>query len=311
MTRIDRLAPAKINLTLAVGDPRPDGYHELRSIFLRVWVCDHLIVEPAGPGEEADRLTVVGADDLAIDGNLVLRAAHLIRGLVARPMPALRFTLTKAIPVAAGLGGGSSDAEAALWLACKAWDVDPRIDPSTMVDWLGSDVPYFRSHAPAALVQGVGEQVAPLPGLSDVVGVLLVTPRTRLSTAAVFAAFDDQHVTAGTADRRTEELAEEMASGMAGAALAAWTDRLADANDLWVAATAVEPGLVAARADLEKALGQRVLLSGSGPTLVALYPSASAADEAARSFAAAVPDSLIGSHIIATNDHGPEWRTYP
>ena len=59
------------------------------------------------------------------------------------------------------------------------------------------------------------------------------------------------------------------------------------------------------------ALGQRVLLSGSGSTLVALYPSASAADEAARSFAAAVPDSLIGSHIIATNHHGPEWRTYP
>jgi 4-diphosphocytidyl-2-C-methyl-D-erythritol kinase len=176
-----RLAPAKLNLTLAVAGRRSDGYHDLHSIVVPLRVADRLSVA-AGTGR-SDTLHVAGPDTGPRAENLVLRAISLAREAVGagwpgvgRPPP-LAARLDKRIPVAAGLGGGSSDAAAALDAALEAWDAElgPQ-ERAGVAARLGSDVPFFLAGGPA-LVQGRGELVTPLPAMpGDPVGVLLVIP---------------------------------------------------------------------------------------------------------------------------------------
>ncbi len=180
-----RLAPAKLNLTLAVTGRRSDGFHELHSVMVPLALHDRLSFAPAAG--ERDSLTVAFSpalrDDAAALGppedNLVLRAIALARQAVGRAANArqLAVRLEKWIPVAAGLGGGSSDAGAALDGALEAWDAElstqERLEVAAAI---GSDVPFFLAGG-AALIEGRGERVTPLRGFVGAPpGVLLVRP---------------------------------------------------------------------------------------------------------------------------------------
>jgi 4-diphosphocytidyl-2-C-methyl-D-erythritol kinase len=208
--------------------------------------------------------------------------------------PGLSFRLEKHVPLAAGLAGGSADAAAALDLAARAWGIELSGDERlALAARLGSDVPFMAAAVDAALVTGRGERVARLPGPLGPVGVLLVTVGAGLATHAVFAAraaMPDAPSSAtgaaagprpSQAADRARELAASFTRGATAADLVSAASGLRDANDLWAASVALRPDLAAARDRLEARLGRPVLLSGSGPTLFALYPSTGAADSAA------------------------------
>ncbi len=311
--RLDTRPRAKVNLGLAVTGRRVDGYHELSSVFLRVGLSDRLGVRLGEPSLDEDRLHVSGADDLPVADNLVLRAVRLLRAEVDPSLPPLELELEKRVPLAAGLGGGSSDAAAALGLAAAIWELDPSPDrQGALALALGADVPFFLGDDAAALVEGIGERLEPLPGVRGGAGLLVVTPSLRLSTPEAFGAYDRLDRPASGAAERVAGLAQAMRRGLDGPDLAAWSDRLAAANDLWPAALALEPDLAGVRSGLEASLGQRVLMTGSGASLVGLYASADDAVVAGRGLVAALPDSLAGATISACDTIGPDphWR-YP
>jgi 4-diphosphocytidyl-2-C-methyl-D-erythritol kinase len=313
-------APAKLNLGLAVVGQRADGYHLLRSVFLRLALHDHLEVRPAPDPDGPDELIVVAQGPgalapLASPANLVLRAAAALRSdHPEHELPALSFRLEKHIPIAAGLAGGSSDAAAALALAAGAWGLPlRRPELLAVAARVGADVPFFVSGHAAALVGGIGEVVDALPAPQPPPGILLVTPARRLPTAEVFAELDRlagapapavEWGTAGTPGRPVEAvdaLAAELRVGLSGAGLADLAPTLRDANDLWPAASRLLPGLHAARSDLEARLARAVLLSGSGPTLVAVYPSMADAAEAASQLERDRGPRLADATITATS----------
>lgn len=305
-----RLAPAKLNLTLAIVGRRPDGYHALHSVIVPLGLADRLSMAIQTDG--ADSLHTTGFDPGSDADNLVLRAVAAAREAV-RPAgvatPPLAIRLDKRIPVAAGLGGGSSDAAAALACALEAWgaDVDPdrRLELATR---LGSDVPFFLGTG-AALVEGRGERVTPLHGIkaghdepADPPGVLLVTPAVAAHTGGVFAAWAGGAMgQPGVARRTSEHFASEFGSGLSVRALLERAAVLASANDLLPAAAAVVPGLVPLRRGLTRLLGRPIGLSGSGASLWALYPSLEAADAAA----ATVRKALEGGTLTSPGDDPP------
>ena len=303
MTTHRARAHAKINLALAITGVRDDGYHRLRSVFLRLTLHDALEVE-VDPSAEADSLALDG--ELAVDDdNLVLRASAMLREAIDPTLPSLRFELKKRIPVAAGLGGGSSDAAAAIDLALQAWGI--RLHPAERLEAalrLGADVPFFAAGHAASLVEGIGEHLVPLPAPEPPAGIVLITPGERLSTAAVFAELDRGPSDALSAVERVDEMAALLREEVDGMTLAATTSMLRDANDLWAPATRLSPGLAAARDAAARILGHTVLLTGSGPTLVAVYPSEAAATRAAIALLVEAPAEFEGAAIITTSTIG-------
>lgn len=276
-----RLAPAKLNLTLAVVGRRSDGYHALHSVMVPLALADRLSL--ATSAGAADTLHVVARDAGPTSGNLVLRAIAAARaaagpvgGPVAGPGPVLAARLEKLIPVAAGLGGGSSDAAAALDGALEAWGVDLAAELRLEVAAaLGSDVPFFLAGG-IALVEGRGERVTPLrPPAGPPPGVLLVTPDIHVRTPDVFSAFaaGSRPAAPGSARAASEHLVVELTRGLGVASLLDRAGVLAAANDLVAATGAVVPALVPFRRSLLRLLRRPIGQSGSGPTLWALYPS--------------------------------------
>ena len=288
-----RLAPAKANLTLAVLGVRSDGFHDLHTVMVPLGLADRLSLARAAGRE--DSLHVVGADgrstlDPAGFGSVLAGIAEARRavGRGADTFP-LAVRLEKRIPAAAGLAGGSSDAASALDAALEAWgaELDPE-DRRRAAAAIGSDVPFFLAGG-AALVEGRGERVTPLAGVTgDPPAVLLVTPAAAASTRAVFATFDaDPAATPanrGSTRLTSEHLAAELSAGhppMRAAGLVSRAGVLAVANDLANAADLVVPGLRTLRRALTRLLGVPIGMSGSGPTLWALYPAVAGAEEAA------------------------------
>ena len=292
-TPVVRLAPAKLNLTLAVLGLRSDGFHVLHSVMVPLALADRLSLARAAG--DTDSLHVVGPDgraaaDPAAFGS-VLRGIEEARRIVGRGADTfpLAARLEKRIPVAAGLAGGSSDAAAALDGALQAWGADslPE-DRRRAAAAAGSDVPFFLAGGPA-VVEGRGERVTPLQAfMGEPAGVLLVTPAAPLSTKEAFAAFDRDPAAApanqGSTRLSSEHLAAELGPGHAPMRRDDFLNRagvLAVANDLANAADVVLPGLRGLRRALTRLLGVPIGLSGSGPTLWALYPALGAAEEAA------------------------------
>jgi 4-diphosphocytidyl-2-C-methyl-D-erythritol kinase len=232
--------------------------------------------------------------------NLVLRAIAATRtavagtwpGAPAQP-PALAARLDKRIPVTAGLGGGSSDAAAAIEGALEAWGATASDEERVRIAVsIGSDVPLFLARGPA-LIEGRGERVTRLHGVrcaaGEEPGVLLVTPALAVHTADVFAAWSAGAMAEpGVARRTSEHFASEFGSGLTGRQLLERAAVLASANDLAAAAAVVAPGLISFRRALTRLLSRPVGLSGSGPTLWVLYPSLAAAEEAASAVRSAV-----------------------
>ena len=305
LTPVVRLAPAKLNLTLAIVGRRPDGYHALHSVMVPLALSDRLSLTPDPSAADRDTIRIDGFDPGPAEDNLVLRAVDLtrraVRGHLEAPPPGLAVRLDKRIPVAAGLAGGSSDAAAAIDGALEAWGAAEALgseERQGLAAAVGSDVPFFLAEGPA-LVEGRGERVTPLHGLRLIAGeqapgILIVTPAVPAHTASVFAAWASGAMGEPAVARRTSEhFASEFGAGLSAKQLHERAGVLASANDLLPAAAAVVDGLVPFRRALTRLLGRPIGLSGSGPTLWALYSSVEDADFAADSVRAAIATGFV------------------
>lgn len=282
-----RLAPAKVNLFLHVGPLASDGYHPLASLVAFADVGDRLTVEPA------DRLslTVAGPFAGALEGegdNLVLRAVRALGAAAGIGDPPLRVTLDKQLPVAAGLGGGSSDAGAALMLARDALALSLDDDDlAEIAGSIGADGPMCL-HARAAWAGGRGDRLdfeSRLPALP----CLLVNPGVPSSTGAVYRAFDAGPP--GAADMPPPPL-DWRAQGVIG-----WLGSLR--NDLEAPADALQPAIGRALAAVEALPGARLTrMSGSGATVFALFDTTEAAAAAGQTLCALHPDWWVRPTVL-------------
>jgi 4-diphosphocytidyl-2-C-methyl-D-erythritol kinase len=274
-------APAKINLTLHVLGRRADGYHALESLVAFAATGDSLSLEP-GPSlslaVEGPTAALTGDDK----DNLVLKAARLLRKRVEN-LRLGAFRLTKRLPVAAGIGGGSSDAAAALRLLARLNDLPldhPRLREAACLT--GADVPVCLEPR-ARMMRGAGEDVGPALGLPRLCAIL-VNPRVPVETPKVFRALalePGQTLSPGAHPVLTPPLSVPTVLSF-----------LRDArNDLEPPATILEP-LVGAALDLVRnARGCRLTrMSGSGATVFGLFDDCRGAAEAAKAIRLARPD---------------------
>ncbi len=284
MNALTRLAHAKINLTLDVGQRRPDGYHEIRSVMQTISLHDTLTVVPASqPGVH---LTITGEEALGVpsdESNLVHKAAVRLQKIAAarQLLPGsesgLEITLHKRIPSQAGLGGGSSDAAATLLAVNVLLDLHLSLARLSEIGAaLGADVPFFLTGG-TALAEGLGERLTPLPPLSPAWPLVVIKPDAGVSTAAAYAALD------------------AVPCHQSGEATERWLqNQSAPANDFERVILPAYPEVAAAYAVLsqtaEAGESFRPLLCGSG---AALFLRASSR-EAAEAIAARVRAANIG-----------------
>jgi 4-diphosphocytidyl-2-C-methyl-D-erythritol kinase len=259
-------AHAKVNLWLNVVGRRDDGYHLLHSLVAFADLGDTLEISLA------DGLTLaiegLGATELAADtDNLVLKAARLLAAETGARAGAT-FRLVKQIPMAAGLGGGSADAAAALRGLCRLWRLDvPAAKLSAMAARLGADVPMCLEERPS-IASGIGEELEPVPPLPRC-GLLLVNPGVPLSTPEIFAARQGDFSPVRPLDRPWSDLAGLVAA------------LSARGNDLTDAAVSRLPIVGEVLAALRQTAGVRyVAMSGSGATCFALYNTVADAERA-------------------------------
>ncbi len=266
--------PGKVNLYLAVGDRRDDGYHELTTVFHAVSLLDEVTVR------NADVLSVEmsgeGVESLPTDErNLAWRAAELMAEHVGRA-PDVAISIEKAIPVAGGMAGGSADAAAVLVAINTLWELGvPRRDLHALAAQLGSDVP-FALHGGTALGTGRGEELATVLARSTFHWVLAFAD-DGLSTPAVFSEIDRLRDTAGAGRDRPPRLddPEPVLAALASGDPAELAPLLG--NDLQPAALSLDPALrrtLRAGADVGALAG---IVSGSGPTCAFLCTSVATA----------------------------------
>ena len=271
-------ARAKVNLTLHIKGKRSDGYHELESLVVFADVCDELVFTPASE----DSLSLEGPFAGLVDGeNLVLKAKRAVASWLGVAISG-HFRLKKNIPVAAGLGGGSSDAAAAIRALFRTYD--SASNAKTFIKQsaaIGADVPVCLQNS-AAWMYGLGEHVTPVSGLTPL-PALLVNPRIKLSTASVFKTLN----------------AKPLQSEAAGLppSFPGWKDPVESAawlkegrNDLEAPAIALEPAIERVL-DILRRLDGCLLsrLSGSGPTCFGIFSSQHSAKEAAREIERSYP----------------------
>lgn len=274
---IGESAPAKVNLALHVTGQRADGYHLLDSLVVFTGLGDRVSVSPS------DELSLSIGGDMAMGvppgpENLVLRAATLLA-----PGHGARITLEKALPHAAGLGGGSSDAAATLRALSRLWDVP--LPPVFEVLTLGADVPVCLSTAPQRMA-GIGEALSNAPLLPPLHAVL-VNPRVAVPTGAVFA---------GLARKDNPAMAPPDWDDFE--TFIHWLAR--QRNDLEAPALSVAPGIETALAALHREDAHLARMSGSGATCFGLFETASAAQAAAASISAAQPDWWVRATPLRT-----------
>jgi len=257
MSALRAMCPAKVNLALHVAGRRPDGFHEIATIFQAIDVWDVL------QGETAEALTLTVRDPALESGesNHVVRAARLLQDRVVKARGrGARLRLEKAIPVAAGLGGGSSDAAGALMLLNALWDL--QLSPSDLAQLaarLGSDVPYFLVGG-TALGTGRGERIDPLGAIPER-AVLLGTPPFGLKTLEVYSQLFAP-LTGGRADVTVPRLFVKFAEG---------NDFALATNDLEAAAFRMRAELSAFRDAMSESGAEVARLSGSGSTVFGLF----------------------------------------
>jgi 4-diphosphocytidyl-2-C-methyl-D-erythritol kinase len=271
--RPDRLtlqAPAKINLFLRVTGRRPDGYHLLETLMQKVCLYD--VVELA-PCAEGIHLHCSGGEVPAHRDNLVYRAAELFfqatRERRNGSASGVVIRLTKRIPVAAGLGGGSSDAAVTLRGLNELFGCGCRAEELAELGVrLGADVPFFLAETPAALATGIGEVLQPVEPLRGY-SVLLVNPGFSVSTRWVYQTFAlTKPEGAGNLGNSCVGVVGAAApSGLAQTVLSA----MVLVNDLETITLASYPEIGRLKDGLLRNGADRALMSGSGPTVFALF----------------------------------------
>ena len=253
---LTEMAPGKVNRCLFVGAPREDGLHPLVSIVQPVTLADELTLTAA----ERDEVVCLGVEG----PNLVEDAIAAFRGATGWDGPPVRISISKRVPVAAGMGGGSADAAAALRLLAEHTGLPL---PEQVAMRLGADVP-SQLHPRRCLMTGAGEHVEPLPPVTGEVYVIVPSAHA-LSTPAVFREYDRL----GLGRERLPEPVEP----------------LADVNDLEPAAISLLPEIQDALDGLRAAGARVAMVSGSGPTTYGVFEDASTALAAT----AEIPGSIV------------------
>ena len=261
--------PGKVNLYLAVGDVRDDGYHELTTIFHAVSLLDEVTVRNSDV--MSLEITGEGADVLPADErNLAWQAAELMAEHVGRA-PDVAITIEKCIPVAGGMAGGSADAAAVLVAMNTLWELGvPRRDLHTLATQLGSDVP-FTLHGGTALGSGRGEELVPVLARNTFHWVLAFA-ESGMSTPSVFAEFD-RLADAGQPPRLPEP--QPLLAALAAGDPTELAPLLG--NELQTAALSLEPSIRDTLRAGTEAGALAGIVSGSGPTCAFLCHSAAAA----------------------------------
>lgn len=255
--------PAKINLTLEVLQKRKDGYHEIRSLMQTIDLYDTLLFDAA-----QDIRLICNETQLAPSDNLVLKAAKLLQQYSGRASGAT-ITLHKHIPIAAGLGGGSSDAATTLKVLNELWGLDlPLSQIATLAKELGSDIPFFLTGG-LALAEGRGDRITPLQGVLRFWSVLLIPPipRPKQKTAQLYASLKQDSFTEG---QHTEVAMAAISNGkplIPGYIYNAFESTAMTLFD----------GLEEYRTLLEQLSKTKVYLAGSGPSIFALFQDQDAA----------------------------------
>jgi 4-diphosphocytidyl-2-C-methyl-D-erythritol kinase len=278
MPRLMEEGRAKVNLTLRVIGRRVDGYHELESVVAFADCADHLSLTP-GPELKLNTIGPLAEACGEATDNLVFKAAQHL----AERVPGLQlgeFILDKRLPVAAGIGGGSADAAAALRLLARLNQLAP--DDARLRDvalLVGADVPVCLASR-ACDMSGVGENLLPLnlPSLPCV----MVNPRVPVATKDVFAALGlrNGELLAGTSDIiQSQDWPDEASS------VADWIAAIAAVpNDLEAPAIRIQPVIAEVLSALASADGARLArMSGSGATCFAVFEESAAAQRAAAS----------------------------
>ncbi len=277
-------APAKINLALHVTGQRADGYHLLDSLVVFTALGDALAFEAA----DEDALLIDGpyAGALAAqepEANLVIKARQALRAHYASagyPCPPVHIKLTKNLPIASGIGGGSSDAAAALSGLAEFWKI--KIAPSSLGVvglGLGADVPMCLSGKPL-FAKGIGDEISlasPFPALQ----LVLVNPGVEISTPAVFSALSN----------KTNKPLSLHANLSSIQGLCQWLS--AQRNDLQYPALIMQPVIRDAIYALSETGALVARMSGSGATCFGIYPSAAATASAARQISGRHPDWFV------------------
>jgi 4-diphosphocytidyl-2-C-methyl-D-erythritol kinase len=265
------LAPAKVNLGLFVGPARAlDGRHELVTVMQSISLADELTLEPAPAGVPGDDVVCPGVSGPPTE-NLAGAALRAFRARTGWNAPPMRLQIAKRIPVAAGLGGGSADAAAALRLARHASGLGDEELLRDLGAELGADVPAQISPG-CWLATGAGERLQALPGLDRSLGLLVLPLAGGLSTEQVYAEADRLGLT-----RASEALADRRR-----ALLSAWRAAALEPggpipargllhNDLQEAALSLCPEIAGALTEARESGAQLALVSGSGPTVLGLF----------------------------------------
>jgi 4-diphosphocytidyl-2-C-methyl-D-erythritol kinase len=291
--RLVTLAPAKVNLVLRVGPPRPDGYHDLLSLLVPLDLADEVeVTVSARPGGVACR--VPGRPELDGAVNLAARAAALVKERFGRA-EAVSIRIRKRIPVTAGLGGGSSDAAAVIRALARAFRIRDRAALADVALAIGSDVPFFLG-AGAAWARGRGERLSParVPPL-DLVLAYPSDPALAIRAGDAYRWLDeDRGPDAPPVPRRATRYRPSLLG-----------------NDL-------EPPCLARRPALGPLLGRLVgrgatkaIMSGSGPTVFGIFPDRRAARGAARAIQEGVGPQVqvIAVRTVRRQPRVTPWRS--
>lgn len=259
---------AKINLALSILGKRADGYHEIRTVFQSIDLCDTLKFRASN----GIHLQCRGMGPIPREENLVARAARLLASK-AGANSGVEITLTKRIPVGAGLGGGSSDAAATLLALNRLWKLKfQRDELAEMAADLGSDVPYFL-HGGTALGIGRGEEVRPLPELPQL-DLVVLYPGIQVSTTEAYSVAS-LGLTSKPNVRRIQRFCALVADG-AGCLGEIF-------NDFETSILTAYPPVREAKQFLERHGATAALLCGSGSSVFGFFPDEESALKAARS----------------------------
>jgi 4-diphosphocytidyl-2-C-methyl-D-erythritol kinase len=286
-------APAKINLCLQITGRRPDGYHELDSIFVPIRWSDAVRIEVrrGKPRRVALRCDVAAIGDS--ESNLASRAAaSFMREFTVDAE--VEIDLRKRIPMGAGLGGGSSDAGAVLRMMAQAFGIPVDERMIRVAVGLGADVPFFLDPRPAR-VRGIGELIEALAGMPRLELVIAV-PAVEVPTARIFKALERNDWSGPLKDDDLRAILQ----GQIGSPQVR--------NDLAPAAMRLYPEIARLKASLEEAGASAAAMSGSGGAVFGIFPDAAAAQAAARTLKDRARDAIV--RAVSSIDVG-EMRGMP
>lgn len=289
-------AHAKINLALHVTGRRADGYHMIESLAVFTRFGDRVDIELT----DSDGFFVSGRYASAVpldDGNLVVKARDALRKQAGpRHTPPVAIRLEKNLPVASGVGGGSSDAATVLRGLVETWRLDlDDADLARVGLSLGADVPMCLMARPL-IARGVGDELSAVPGF-PALGLVLVNPGTAIATAEVFNALSD----------RDNEGLPPLPRGLDFHSIRNWLE--ITRNDLEPAARAIQPAIGKALSVLNKAGAGFARMSGSGATCFGLFETGNVAKRAAVDIRSRHPDWFVAATRSMTSEpdaHGQD-----